>query len=850
MALQLPKLKVDTSAGNLVANVDGQAKVDAAYEKHFGQNDPRVIAVVASGDVLSESALKVQAELSRSLSKIPAVSQVQGLVTLSFPKDLDALPPSDIFALAPEDQQAEDAEKELSRLLEKPIEALSMEERARRETAEREGVKVRSVAEIEQQRKEADAEYLEEIFQEMPKHAPPREVFRTIAAAERAAFPEGEKSLIDRLARNEDAKPHPSWAEEPNTEVLKRALARFAWVSPALVSRDRTLAPLIIELNEARAFDQKTRLLAVDAIRKTISRTQIPAGITVELGGVPVIHEAIEMKLKADRRLLNPLMGIVCLLILGLTFRWWPAVVAPISAVIITSVTVLGTMALLGQSLTILTNIITPLLLIVGLSDSVHLIGRYREELTRDSDRQAAGQKAVVAMMKACFLTSLTTAVGFASLATARTPELRSFGLIAAFGVMLAYFATVLFVPAFITLAAPPPPLSPDGLNRGPLERSVARLTHAVLARSKMVVMVSLVLAVVLSLAASRTRADARLLDAFEKEDPVHRVTTKLQDGLLGIRPLELWLESSEGTVLTPERVAQVDELKKRLQASDSVIAVSDFATPLREMRSYLTADKTASTSSLGDEKTALAYLRMVGSEKDAPVFERITPDAKHARVSVYLKDIGVQGSLNFIADMEKTARELFGPGITLRMTGEAYVGSKGRSWVLRDLLGGLVLALVSIFALLTLLFRSFRLGLAAIPPNVIPLLGTGAYMMARGIDLNITTVITFSIGIGLAVDNSIHVVARFLEERRNHSSVDVALVRAARGTGLAIVVTALSLALGFAVLLLSSFVSVRQFGELIVVTVVNSLVGALVIQPALLRMAVRRGKRKGARPA
>jgi hypothetical protein len=138
----------------------------------------------------------------------------------------------------------------------------------------------------------------------------------------------------------------------------------------------------------------------------------------------------------------------------------------------------------------------------------------------------------------------------------------------------------------------------------------------------------------------------------------------------------------------------------------------------------------------------------------------------------------------------------------------------------------------------MTLLLRSVRLGLLSIPSNVIPLVVTMAYMVVREIPLNAATVIIFSISIGLAVDSTIHVLARYREETLGGLGSNEALIRAARGTGQAIVVSNLTLMAGFMVLTMSSFVPVRNFGELIAITVGGCLVATLVVQPALLKIA------------
>jgi predicted RND superfamily exporter protein len=158
-------------------------------------------------------------------------------------------------------------------------------------------------------------------------------------------------------------------------------------------------------------------------------------------------------------------------------------------------------------------------------------------------------------------------------------------------------------------------------------------------------------------------------------------------------------------------------------------------------------------------------------------------------------------------------------------------------------MLSSLGLAIVFIFVILTLLFRSLQLGLLSVPANVMPLVLTLAYMALTGEHLNTTTVIIFSVSIGLAVDDTIHMLARFREEVRDGHGVDEALLRTGRGAGRAIIVTSLMLVSGLSVILLSSFVPVRLFAELTAITIAGCIVGDLVLLPALLKLFWRRPK-------
>ena len=175
--------------------------------------------------------------------------------------------------------------------------------------------------------------------------------------------------------------------------------------------------------------------------------------------------------------------------------------------------------------------------------------------------------------------------------------------------------------------------------------------------------------------------------------------------------------------------------------------------------------------------------------------------------------------------------------GLEVHLTGDAYVASKGLDAVISDLVGSLGLAVVVIFAFMMLLFRSLRFAVVSVPPNVLPLVTTAAFMVAVGVKLNAATAIIFSISIGMAVDGAIHVLARFREEQSRTPDVDAALIASARGTGKAILMTCVSLMLGFGVMFASSFVPVRLFGALIAVTIAGTLVSTAVVLPALLKV-------------
>jgi len=174
---------------------------------------------------------------------------------------------------------------------------------------------------------------------------------------------------------------------------------------------------------------------------------------------------------------------------------------------------------------------------------------------------------------------------------------------------------------------------------------------------------------------------------------------------------------------------------------------------------------------------------------------------------------------------------------VTVALSGDAYSGSRGLDSLIRDMATSLALAVVVIFGIMSVLFRSVRMGLISVPANVIPLVGAAAYMAVRGLPLNTTTVIIFSVALGLAVDDSIHMMARYREERLRGLGVDEAMRASGRGSGQAVIITSVMLAAGMSVMFLSAFNPVRLFGEIIATTLGVCLLADLFVLPATLKL-------------
>jgi len=493
-------------------------------------------------------------------------------------------------------------------------------------------------------------------------------------------------------------------------------------------------------------------------------------------------------------------------------------------------------MALAGEPINLLTNVIPPLLVTIGLAEAVHMVLRYGEELPlAGGDRRVAASRTLRTMWKACFVTTFTTAVGFGALILQETAILRHFGLIAAVATMLSYAVTVLFVPASLPSFGGHR-ASGDGIASRGLDLAVARLAGITARRPWLTIGVSTALVVASLWIAKDVVVDSRILDQFDPDSEMAQVTRLMEDKLDGIRGLSIGLEATPGHFDGPEGLAELEHLAAWLRAQPGVLRATTEADWLHEAWALLTSDDRARREPLENPERIRALRALVGGGDVDPLVRFVSEDGAAARIEVRLAD---RGASRILAMLERFAAEApRGPGRSVRFSGEAWNSSRGLDRIVRSL-GSLLSAVLLIFGVMTLLFRSVRLGLLSIPPNALPLAMTLAYMVLRGIPLHAATVIVFTVTVGLAVDGATHVIARFREELEAGGSVEETLLRTMETSGRGVVLSSATLLVGYGALLFSAFEPVRLFGELSAVAIGASLISQLVLLPALLAVGV-----------
>lgn len=634
--------------------------------------------------------------------------------------------------------------------------------------------------------------------------------------------------------------PMPVVTESPvsqaNAQAVLEAMARSGKLGEQWLSKDKKLGLMILNLNqEIQKIEELSKL--VHKIKITLAKQNLPGTLQYYLAGLPAIRSDVVESLKTDQTTIIPLAGLLFLTLLTFIFRKPVGIVLPLASVGIGIVWSMAVYVLMDQAITVVSNALPILLMIIGISNGVHIVGRYTEESRLNPlQTSEAARRTMKHMTLACGLTILTTAIGFASLLAARSELLTSMGWQSVSGLALLYLSMVILFSLFLAnFEAPDQPKAqtPVAIFVRFIGERVVRHRFA-----WFVIALSLITAGLWSAATVHINSD--FMETYTDDHPMMQTLTTIDKKLGGFLRLEVWVSSKEGDLLTPENFERMHRLQEL--ANDHPAILSSFSYVdihqhiLRESGQFKDSPPLPTQDAKG-----LNQLKVVRSTVDLLheiflPYNFITRDLSQARILLRMSDIGTRESLDVIEELERTMQNIFpeNSDIDVSFTGEVFVNSVAVDRFIRDLSYSFFGAALVIFAIIAVLFRSVLFGLVAVLPNMTPLILTMGYMGLKGYDLNAGNVVVFSLSLGIAVDNTIHFLTRFREEIQRHTIHD-ALRRTVEFTGRAIVLSSLITISGLAVLTLSEFAPTRHFAELTGFTMLSALVGDLILLPATL---------------
>ncbi len=624
----------------------------------------------------------------------------------------------------------------------------------------------------------------------------------------------------------------PAGIEELKEKALGNRLFR-RW----LISEDGTTLALFARLapRVQTEKDKRPVVAAVQSVTDSIVGNRFP----VYYSGIPTIQKEYTDQGLRDLWGFIVLSAAIVSVFLFITFRSAAGVYLPQATVITSVILWLGLMALFQQKINIINYVIPSLLLVYGIADSIHLIHRYYEELGKGHTKREALLLTIRHMGVACFLTSFTTAVGFFSLTTATIHIVETFGLFAGIGILMAYLVTILLLPILLSLHPTPDLKGKIWAGQGMVERILAAMGRVNERHPKLIVGSGLFLFLGSLLLCTRINIETFILEELTADNPVVQANHIMEEEMMGVFSYQIQVASGEPEgALEPEFLARLDELETFVAGQPWIRKTLSVVDILKEMNQAMHRGDPAFYRVPESRELVAQYLLLYevsGNRDDIDVL--LTPDGSYVRLASQGVDMGTRNFFDLKERTEAKAAALFLPPASARVTGRTLLAQRALNNVIRDMLVSIISAFGIICIAVSLTYRSVRVGLVSMVPNVIPLVFTLGFMGLVGITLRTSTLIIFAISLGIAVDDTIHYITRFKEEVRRTGDYTGSMHRTLRTAGRAIVLTTLIMISGFIVFLSSNFKASKDFGLLASVTLGAALVGSLLFLPVTLNM-------------
>jgi len=614
-------------------------------------------------------------------------------------------------------------------------------------------------------------------------------------------------------------------------DKLARRLGTHPLYGGLLVSGDARTAAVLIEVERVEG-NRTYRSDLVRRVRRLASHAG--SGIRTYVAGIPVEKVDVAASVKRDQMIFVPLVFVVMAGIVAALYRHPVGVVVPLSVIAASLIWTLGLYGLAGRSLNPVTSLMTPVVLVVSVAGVVHLINHFLAARAEGLPRPAALRRALLLTRVPCFNAALTTAIGFGSLMVLPIPAIRDFGLFTAAGVMFSYMLTVTLAPLLLASLPDFPRRVTSSFRPGAIERALRSISRWVCGHPFGTGAATLAVLGLSGAGIARMRVETDLIHSLRPRSPLYQATRFIDHQLTGVNSLEVLVKGV--APVDPEGLRKVEAFERQVRVLPGIRKVTGVTDLFKRVNRAFHGGGDAFAKlpeGAGAGEDLADFRELLRKEAPEELTRFVSPDGKVLRLAARVTALDTGSSQRLFKEIRAAAARA-GLG-DVDLTGNFAVLSDMSTSLVRNQVKGLVPALVLILTALAVQFRSVRLGLLSVIPNGAPVLMVYGLMGWCGIPLSVPTAMIASIAVGMTVDNTIHLMARFREAFREGAGYPAALAKMLDGSGRAVVFSTLTVAAGFGVGAFSSFLPSVHFAVLTGAALVLGLVGEATLLPLTL---------------
>lgn len=578
----------------------------------------------------------------------------------------------------------------------------------------------------------------------------------------------------------------------------------------------------------------------LDKLIPKIEKFESETGIDLKTSGMPYIRTLNAKTIVDEIGLFIGAALLITSLIFFFFFRSFRATLISLIIVIIGVMWSFGIMGGLNYEITVLTALVPTLVIVIGIPNCIFFINKYHQEYNKHSNKAKALQRVITKTGTATLMTNITTAVGFATFIATNNVLLREFGVVTTINIVAIYILSLLIIPIFFSYIPAPIPRHLGHLEREYLTSFMKWIVNTVKYNRVGVYISALVLLVFGIIGIYEIKISGSILEDMPKKTAFYDDIRFFEKEFNGVMPLEIMIDTKKknGAFKSTNlrRIEELEETISEIPELSKPISIVGIAKSFNQ--AYYNGNPEFYTLPSSNEEFAIMpYVKnSVKNSKDNQLKSYISNDGSIARITTFIKDENGDKMEKIEHQLKQKIEKLFpSKRYNVVVTGRSSVFQKGTKYLLDNLLTSLLFAFFLTGGLVAIMFRSFKMVLVSIIPNLLPLLMTAGLMGFLGIPLKPSTLLVFGIAFGLSVDDTLRFLAQYrLELARNEWRIKKSVFATFNDAGISMFYTSIVLFFGFSVFMISSFGGTVALGGLVSLTLFFGMLANLVLLPSL----------------
>ena len=577
----------------------------------------------------------------------------------------------------------------------------------------------------------------------------------------------------------------------------------------------------------------------ISVLQPKIEAFEKTNNIDVKVSGMPYIRTLNSQNIVDEIGLFIGAALLVTSLIFFYFFRSFRATIISLVVVCIGVMWTFGILGFLNYEITVLTALIPPLIIVIGIPNCIFLINKYQHEVKLHGNKVKSLQRVITKIGNATLMTNVTTASGFATFILTQSKLLKEFGTVASLSILAIFILCLLIIPILYSFLPYPKERHLEHLNRrwigyfvNWIERTVKQKRIAIYATSVLLLILSFI-------GIYQIKISGSLIEDMSKNAQFFKDIKFFEKEFNGIMPLEFMIDTKRKKgVMKLSTLRRMDELEKLIDETPelskpiSVVSLVKYS----KQAYYNGNPKHYQLPTSQENSFILSYAK--NSTSNVDLFKNfVDSTGQYARITTFMKDIGTDKMEHIEENIQNKIHNVFPEKqYNVTMTGKALVFQKGTKYLVKNLAISLTLAIFLISLFMAYMFRSFKMIVVSLIPNLLPLLITAGLMGYFGVPIKPSTILVFSIAFGISVDDTIHFLAKYRQElQANHWRIKKSVYAALKETGVSMFYTSIVLFFGFSVFTISSFGGTVALGALVSITLLFAMLSNLILLPSLL---------------